>query len=438
MNPDLTKEKQVTEMASPAELQAAIKEENERQQGIRALCAQHKVNDTLRDEMLNDVLCCTTTASVKILQNIGQHSVDGTDPLKPPQSDNLTNSHIYAGNGKITKDTLQNALNARCRVGEADKDNPYLRKTLIDMAEISLGKKALGASSRNELVARAFNSGDFGEVITESVRSVMRDETKVRAPLWRELANTEDLSNFKETDLVLINDAPDLMKISEDGEYKEALITGTGEKIQLATFGRSIKFTRHAIINDEIGFISKVPRKLMQSAYRLSNKLMLNAILTGKMGDNDPVFKKGVNLFEGIKKGDYIALIMALHQSFSSAKTIGGDALDLRGEFILAPPSHASIIEAVLNTPSKAPDFNPAYKKMKSLIETATIDHLNGAIAITGRDFESVTMGFLDGMQDPWLETGDGWSSDGAKLRITYDVTSKVVDRRGIACATFA
>ena len=430
-------EKQVTEMASSAELQAAIKEENERQQGIRALCAQHKVNDTLRDEMLNDVLCCSATASVKILNNIGQHSVDGTDPLKPPQS-NLTNSHLYVCNGKITKDTLQNALNARCGVGEADKDNPYKHKTLIDMAEIALGKNATGASSRNELVARAFNSGDFSEIITEGVRTVMRDEAKVRKPLWREIANTEDLPNFKETDLVIINDAPDLMKIADDGEYKTALITGTGEKIQLATFGRSIKFTRHAIINDEISLISKAPRKFMQAAYRLSDKLMFNAMLAGKMGDGGAVFKKDINLFEGIKKGDYTALIMALHKSFARAKTAEGDALDLRGEFILASPDHASFIEAVLNTPSKAPDFNPVYKKIKTLIETARLDELNGALALTARDFDSVIMGFLDGAQEPWLETGDGWSSDGAKFRITYDIASKVVDRRGIACATFA
>ncbi|MBF4354968.1 hypothetical protein, partial [Vibrio anguillarum] len=59
------------------------------------------------------------------------------------------------------------------------------------------------------------------------------------------------------------------------------------------------------------------------------------------------------------------------------------------------------------------------------------------AIALTSKDFDSVVMGFLDGQQDPWLETGDGWTSDGAKFRITYDISSKVVDRRGIAKATF-
>lgn len=434
-------------------LQNAVKKENARQSAIRALCAQHKVSDELRDDMLNDMDCSEEKASLKILQNLGTLSAQGSggsaqgsdsqDNGGDQAASGPTNTHIHVDNGNTTKDALQNALNSRCGTEDVEKDNPYRMKTLLDMAEISVGKDAKFCSNKNELVARAFNSGDFADIITEGVRTVMRDEAKVRAPLWRELANTENLPNFKETDLVLINDAPDLMAVSEDGEYKAATIKGSGEKIQLATFGREIAFTRQAIINDEIALISKIPRKFMQSAYRLSDKLMFNAILSGQMGDGKSVYIPGTstkwgNLKTGITKGDYQALIMALHKSFATATSSGGDALDLRGEVLLANPDHASYLEAVLNTASKPDTFNPAYKKFQKVIETARMAEVNGAIALTGKHFDSVVMAFLDGEQDPWLETGDGWSSDGAKFRITYDLASKMVDRRGISKATFA
>ncbi|HIF9513870.1 TPA: ClpP-like prohead protease/major capsid protein fusion protein [Photobacterium damselae] len=421
----------------------AVKKENERQSAIRALCAAHKVKNTLRDEMLNDLNCSTDDASIKILQYLGNLSLKGKDDPNTASDAGLTNSHIHVGNGNITKDTLQNALNARCGTAKIEKDNPYRLKTLLDMAEISVGKDAKYCSTKNELVARAFNSGDFSDIITESVRTVMRDEAEVRSPLWRELANTEDLPNFKETDLILINDAPDLMAISEDGEYKSATIKGSGEKIQLGSFGREIAFTRQAIINDEIALIAKIPRKFMQAAYRLSDKLMFNAILSGKMGDGKGVFQAGTankwgNLVNDIPAADYQALVMALHKSFATTQTSEGDALDLRGEILLANPDHASFLEAVLNTASKPDSFNPAYKKFQKVVETARLAEVNGAIGLTSKDFDSVVMAFLDGAQDPWLETGDGWSSDGAKFRITYDVASKVIDRRGIAQALFA
>jgi hypothetical protein len=167
------------------------------------------------------------------------------------------------------------------------------------------------------------------------------------------------------------------------------------------------------------------------------------------MADGGNVFKAGKdkgwgNLINEIPAGDYAAMIMALHKVFATATTIPlngeagqGDALDLRGELLIASPDHASMFEAVLNTASKPDAFNPAYKKFGKVIETARVGDVNGALALTGKDFDTVVMGFLDGQQDPWLETGDGWSSDGAKFRITYDLMSKVLDRRGIAQATF-
>ncbi|PMJ90288.1 ClpP-like prohead protease/major capsid protein fusion protein [Vibrio sp. 10N.261.55.A7] len=432
---------------TPEELQNAVKAENQRQLDIRALCTQHKVSDELTNELLVDLECSVNKASAKILENMGEQTVTGQ---RQPES-NLTASHIRVDNGNHVKDELQNALNARAGVAELEKDNSFGNESLLNMARACLDVNARSAVTKNELVNRAFNSGDFGDIITEGIRTVMLDEKKVRSPLWRDLANVENLSDFRETELVMVNDAPDLMGVGEDGEYKAATLKGSGERIQLATFGREIKFTRQAIINDEIGLVAKVPRKFMQAGYRLSDKLMFNAILSGKMKDGKSIFQKAPsadkwgNLIDDVTAADYTALIMALHKVFATATTVplngdkdgGGDALDLRGEFLIAHPDHASMLEAVLNTASKPTEFNPAYKKFKNVIETARVTGVNGALALTGKDFDTVLMGFLDGQQDPWLETADGWSSDGAKFRITYDITSKVVDRRGIAKATF-
>ncbi|AIU67002.1 head maturation protease, ClpP-related [Vibrio coralliilyticus] len=476
---------QVSDMPKPNELINAVKAENQRQQAIRTLCNKHGVNDELMNTMLEDMDCTVEMASARILSNmnndrenlqnlcntlklseeqtnqvlsdpnftmenasqslmniIGQQSADGG-------ANGITPTHVHAGNGNHVKDELQNALNARCGVGKLEKDNSFGYESLLNMARASLGVNARSAMTKNDLVNRAMNTQDFGDIVTEAVRTVMRDERDASAPIWRELANVESLPDFRQTELTMVNDAPDLMNVGEDGEYKEAILKGSGERIQLATFGREIKFTRQFIINDDIGLISKVPRKFMQAGYRLADKLMFNAVLSGKMGDGGDVFKDKAqgnwgNLKTGITAGDYQALIMALHKAFATATTIPldckkeGDPLDLRGQILVASPDHASMLEAVLNTASKPDEFNPAYKKFGKVVETARVNSINGAMALTSKDFDTVLMGFLDGQQDPWLETGDGWSSDGAKFRITYDITSKVLDRRGIAKATFA
>ncbi|MDN3699189.1 Clp protease ClpP [Vibrio cortegadensis] len=484
--PESNQSEQVSDMPKPnEELINAVKAENKRQQAIRSLCNKHGVKGELVNQMLEDMSCTVEQASARILSNmnndreslqnlcntlnlgedltnqvlsdpnftmenaskslmniLGQQSAEGG-------ANGITPTQVHVGNGNHVKDELQNALNARAGVAELEKDNSFGHESLLNMARASLGANSRSAMTKDELVNRAFNSQDFGDIVTESIRTVMRDEREATTPLWRELANIESLPDFRETELTMVNDAPDLMNIGEDGEYKSAILKGSGERIQLATFGRGIQFTRQSIINDEIGLISKVPRKFMQAGYRLADKLMFNAILSGKMGDGKSVFQKNVqgdwgNLTDGIAAGDHEALIMALHKMFATTTTIPvdgkgtGDPLDLRGEILLANPDHASMFEAVLNTASKPDHYNPAYKKFKRVIETARANAINGAIGFTSKDFDTVLMGFLDGQQDPWLETGDGWSSDGAKFRITYDITSKVLDRRGINQALFA
>ncbi|MFA0690620.1 ClpP-like prohead protease/major capsid protein fusion protein [Vibrio splendidus] len=425
---------QVTDMPQPnkTELQNAVKQENQRQAKIRELCALHSVGEELKNEMLNDADCSVESASAKILSNLGSQSANGQQEPTAAVSPTI----IHAGNGNHVKDELQNALNARLGTETIEGKNTFASDSLLNMAKASLGNKGFGLG-KQDLVARAFNSGDFADVLTEGVRTVIREEAKVKPPLWQQIATTENMPDFRETDLVTINDAPDLMGINEDGEYKSALIKGSGEKIQLATYGREFRITRQAIINDEIALLSKVPRKFFQSGRRLADKLMINAILTGKMGDGKSVFD-GKNLETGVAKGDYAALILALHKSIVTAETSGGDAMDLDTHFLLASHDHAPMLEAVLKTASKPDSFNPAFNKFQDLIATGRMSGVNGAIGLTSKDFETVVMGFLDGQQDPWLETGDGFTSDGAKMRITYDLTAKVTDRRGIAKATFA
>lgn len=432
--PSTQEPKQVITMAKPnEELQNAVKKENQRQAAIRGLCAQHKVKDELLNSMLDDMECDEANAAAQILAAIGIQSVIGKEI---PTPSNLTPTHIHAGNGNHIKAELQNALNARLGTETVEKDNSFSSDSLLNMAKASLGNKGKGLN-KQDLVARAFNTSDFSEILTEGVRTVIRDEVNVKAPLWRQFASTERLPNFKETELITINDAPDLMGIQEDGEYKQALIKGTGEKIQLATFGREFRITRQAIINDDIALLSKIPRKFFQSGRRLSDKLIFNAILAGKMSDGESVFH-GANNKTGITAGDYQALILAMHKALATAETSEGDVLDLESQFILASHDHAPMIEAVLATASKPDAFNPAFNKFKEVISTGRMKDVNGAIGLTSKDFEAVVMGFLDGQEEPWLETGDGFTSDGAKMRITYDIVAKVTDRRGLCKGTFA
>lgn len=390
---------------------------------------------SLFNQCLDDINCTEEQARQLLLNKLGEASAIGANPEKINSNITSTMSNTYQGKN-MNRDLMVNALTARVGTGELINGNQYKNKSLMELAAICVGGKA-HLFGKRELVNRAFNSSDFGRVIGDSIQAVINDEMAQREPLFKRLATIENLPDFKERDLITINDAPDLLHVSEDGEYKDALISSTGEKIKLATFGREIKVTREAIINDDIDLIGKIPRKMVQAAFRLADKLMFSAIFDGKMADGESVFIAS-NSQDGVTKDDYQALVMACYTKIAKQKTSHGSPLGLKGDLLLASIDHGATLEAVINTASKPDVFNPAYKKFNEVISTDYLEAINGAIGVTSRDFESVVMGFLDGNSAPLLETKEDWSTDGATFRITYDLSSKVVDRRGLSKATFA
>ncbi len=379
---------------------------------------------------LDDASCTEANARYLLLNEIGNSSATGK------VQNNITKSPI--GSMMMNKSKvylLVNSLTSRVGASTLENGNVYKNKSLLDIAAICVGGNS-HLYDKRELVNRAFNTSDFGEVITNTIQAVINEEIALQEPLFKRLANIENMPDFREKDLITINDAPDLLLVSEDAEYKQAVISSTGEKIKLATFGREIRVTREAVINDNIDLIGKIPRKMVQAAFRLADKLMFSAILSGKMGDKDSVFNS-TNSTNDIPNGDYQALVMACYSKIAKQKTKEGSPLSLKGDILIANIDHGAVLDAVINTPSKPDSFNQAYKKFNEVVSTDYLEKLNGAIGLTSRDFESIVMGFLDGNDSPLLETKEGWGTDGASFRITYDLSAKVVDRRGMAMGSF-
>lgn len=410
---------------------------NDREKGIKALFNLDYIKPDspelkLMTACINDKSCTVEDARQIYLSFLGQASVNGNFNFDSDKQFKITNMMRMDNMNNIG--ALVNALGARVGSVKLTNGNPFKNKSLLDIASICVGRDAhlLG---KKELVARAMNTSDFPQVIGDTIQLVINEEIKLREPLFKRIATIVNLPDFKPTDLVTVNDMPDLLSLSEDGEYKQAVISSTGEKIQLASFGREIRITRQAIINDSIDLLGKVPRKMIQSAFRLADKLMFTAMLSGELSDG-AIFNK-TNSKSDIAKGDYQSLVLDCYKFIAKQKTKEGSPLSLTADVLLANIDHGSMLEAVINTASKPDSFNAAYKKFNTVISTEYLADLNGAIGLSARDFESITMGFLDGDSNPMLEVGDGWSSDGATFRITYDLSAKVVDRRGLSKATF-
>lgn len=426
-NSSVPTQRQPTESQSMplnAQITTAIQAENTRQSDIRAMFSQHTLDDNnaLLTSCLNDASCTPEIAGTRLLKSLGQQNSGVQAP-----SARLTN-----GNHVI--ESLTNTLEHRCGLAALESDNGLGTYSLMDMARELCALKGYRNGNHSELVARAFNSGDLAKIIGTTMDKVVRDQAKLETPLWLRFCSTTNLANFHQKDIVTLNDMPDLLPVSEDGEYKKAILKGGKESLKAATFGREVDVTRQTIINDDMDVINKIPRKLVQAAFRGVSKKVFKLIVSGaKMSDN-----KNLYIAENTLTGNNLAdLVLKAAIAIAKAKGTEGDPLDLKGEFLLSGHTLGPQLNPIIKTPGNAEKYNPAFGKFKEVIETGYLDDFAGFIGLTQKDFETIIIGFLNGQQEPWLEhlTGD-YASNGLKMRITYDYDVGVADRRGIVKAT--
>src|SRR5690606_36684503 len=109
---------------------------------------------------------------------------------------------------------------------------------------------------------------------------VLRNAYEAAPSGLKPIARLVTLSDFRAKTFVTLSGMSGLEKINEHGEFKRGTIKDSGESVKLDTFGRVFGITRQAIINDDIGFIADLPRKLGVAASQLEAGMLADLLLS--------------------------------------------------------------------------------------------------------------------------------------------------------------
>ena len=97
---------------------------------------------------------------------------------------------------------------------------------------------------------------------------------------WKTYTAQGDVADFKPHNRVILSEAPDLLEIEADGDYKDSKMSDAQYTLQLKTFGRTFSVGRQAIISDDLGGIMKFPDMYGRATVRTLVKRIM-AILKG-------------------------------------------------------------------------------------------------------------------------------------------------------------
>lgn len=325
--------------------------------------------------------------------------------------------------------------------------NEFSSMTLSELARESIamsGQRATFAS-KLELVGHAFTmagthgTSDFCNILQNIQGKAALagwDEAEETYPLFTRAGT---LTDFKATKRVGLGNFTSLEKVAEGANYSFGTIGDRGEPIVLATYGKMIRISRTAIIDDDLAILGSLPRKMGRAARRTVGDLVF-AVLTG-----NPAMSDGIALFHATHRNLAAAGSAPSVASMSDARTAlrtqretaDGPALNITPRYMIVPAAQETVTRQLLTSAvdpqaGKGHATNPV-AGMAELVVDGRLDAASASawyLAADPNGFDTIEVAYLDGVQAPYLEQQQMWTADGVEMKVRIDAGVAPLDFR--------
>lgn len=431
---------------TPDEIQAAaakakaegIAAEAKRRDDITAAFAKFAARSDVAEAQaacLADVSCTPEQANAKLLDVLGK----GAEPIQ-----GTTRIGTVEDEADKRRAGMSLALEIRAGLAKNDTTNPYRGDTLLDMAQASLERSGVNTRGMDKMakVAAAFthSSGDFPLLLANVANKAMLmgwNETEETFPLW---TNKGTLPDFKQAQTASLNTFPALDQILPGQEYKYATIGEHGATRILYTYGKMFSINRAAIINDDLEAFTKVPRLMGRAAMRKLGDLVY-ALITA------PVTFNGTALFHSTRNNLAASGTAISTTSVDAAMAAmalqadNGNTLNIKPRYLLCPVGKRGAALVVQNSEFEvgaSTKNNTTPNFVRGLFETISDPRLDAASATAWymagdpSQYDTITVDYLDGNDQPVLEQQNGWTIDGVEFKVRMDAGANPLDYRAL------
>jgi len=310
--------------------------------------------------------------------------------------------------------------------------------SLVDFAEESLRlnqRLGSGRISRDEVVKQALGTADFVNLFLNVGNKVALEGYQSVGFNWQLFCDVGSVSNFQiNTGVGVLGLTDGLEEMPEGSEYPKTKITDEKEQWQVKTYGRAFDITRQAIINDDIGGIMEAARQRGELVGELIADLAVAPINANQtMGDGLAAFVGGhANLGTASVLNE--AAMKEARIAMAAQARPNGRKLGYKPMFLLGPASmeETAIKYFLANSPGSASGtVNPHYGMINAsnmLFDQRFTDASATAWYLMGKKI--VRMFFLNGQQNPFLETVTDSKTDGLTFKVRIDAGSHLMNWR--------
>ncbi len=355
-----------------------------------------------------------------------------------------SNQRIEVGDTEVEKFSRAAEDAIAYRAGIAGKDvkpTELVGYTLLEMARQSLELRGIRTAhmDKRELVARAFthSTSDFPKLLENNSRKAMLRGYEEAEEVFTMFTRTGNLTDFKTHSRVGLGVFEKLDEIPESGEYKHGTIGERAESIKLATYGKLFSITRQAIINDDLTAFTDIPRKMGRAAARTVGDLVFSILIDNPaMSDSVALFHADHNNLASSGTAITAASVGAGRTAMRTQKD-GTATLNIRPSFLIVPAAQEDTARVLMTSetdPSKTNSRvpNPVRGAAEIIVDARLDDASTTAwyLAADPNTFDTIEVGYLDGIAAPFLDQQDGWTIDGVEYKVRIDAAAAPLEFR--------
>lgn len=369
-------------------------------------------------------------------------------------------THIRGGN---TMETIQASLMASSGIEEKDiiaatseqaleaagqqygRAQLSLHAMLLDAAAINGYELRSVTAIRSDLrgvLQAAFSTLDLPNIITSNANRLLLNGFNAVEQGWREISAIGSVTDFKEIGSHRMTGAFEYEEVGPDGKLKHGTIGEEDFTNQAKTYGKMFGVTRTDIINDNLGALNALPRRIGRGA-----ALKLNTVFWTEFMDNSTFFTAARNNYEdGAATALDIDSLTAAELLFLNQTDPDGKPLGIMPTRLLVPNAlsvTADNLMASLHIATGSTGKNLRNNPHAGKFSTVKSSYLSNS-AITGNsalawylltddeDAAVIETVFLNGQETPVVESADAdFSTLGVEMRGYHDFGCSKQEHRG-------
>ncbi len=291
--------------------------------------------------------------------------------------------------------------------------------------------------------ASAFSSVDIGGILSNIANKFLLSGFDSVEQVWRQVASRRSVKDFKTVTSYRLIGNEQYELVAPGGEIQHGDLGEQSFTNKADTYGLMLNVSRTDIINDDLGAITMIPRKLGRGSGLKINDVFWTAFMA-----NTNHFTTGNNNFlDGSTSNLGIDSLSTAEQTFMDQVDTEGKPLGLMPQILLAPTSLSAISAQLFRSleirdttaSTKIPVGNPHQGKY-----TPLISRYLGNSTFTGNsqlawyllgnpeDLSTIEIAFLNGQEAPTIESAEAaFNVLGIQMRGFHDFGVNLQDPKG-------